>query len=79
MNNKCEIERDQSGEPERLAESKVESIDEETSKASNQVPEPMKESASTENNDNIRQLSEEVNEFDRKVESLDKFKLELYQ
>jgi len=47
--------------------------------ASNQVHTVPAESVSTLNNGVPKELADEVAEFDRKVESLDKFKLELYQ
>ena len=44
-----------------------------------EVPVRLKDSERADDSDPLEQLVAEVDSFDRKVESLDKFKLELYQ
>ena len=65
--------------PERLAESQAGEVKKELQQTPNDAEEHREEGKVRAETDVIKQLSEQVASFDRKVESLGKFKLELYQ
>ena len=80
IDDKCKQESDQfDSEAERLAEKKEEEAVDRQRETKDEVPVHKEEVKTTVGRPIDKQLQDEVASFDRKVESLDKFKLELYQ